>query len=70
MDITNMFLVGSMGDKIVIQIPPNRPLSKDEALNLAAWLVALASTNLEEDFEPILITLYGGVNHGHRKACL
>jgi hypothetical protein len=29
-------------------------MSKVDALLLAAWLVAMASTNVEEDFEPIL----------------
>lgn len=42
MDTANKFLVGSNGDKLVIQNTPRGPISKDDALVLAAWLVALA----------------------------
>jgi hypothetical protein len=50
----NMFSVGAKGDEIVIQVPPSSSLSKEEALMFAAWLVACATTNPEEDFMPIL----------------
>jgi hypothetical protein len=35
------FMVGARGDKIAI-IAMGREITKDQALNLAAWLVALA----------------------------
>ena len=40
-DTTNYSCVGGSGDQIVILAPPGR-CSKARALNLAAWLVALA----------------------------
>ena len=51
----NKWLVGAQGDQIVIGLPMRAArMSKVDALLLAAWLVAMASTNVEEDFEPIL----------------
>ena len=42
-DTTNNFLVGLLGNKVVIQRNVGwRALTKQEALNLAAWLVVLA----------------------------
>lgn len=40
-DTTNKFLVAVHGDDVVI-VNPRRRMDKDDALNLAAWLVALA----------------------------
>jgi len=51
-DIGNKWLVGSNGDSIVILNPPSR-LTKEEALVLAAWLVALADP-AGEDFTEIM----------------
>lgn len=43
MDTFNKFAVGVQGDKItVFNIVGPARISKDEALNLAAWLVSLA----------------------------
>lgn len=53
-DTSNLpFMVAMQGDKIVIMRPPTRPLTIDEALNLAAWLVAL-SDPLGERFNKML----------------
>jgi hypothetical protein len=42
-DKVNRFLVGVQGDQIRVMIPVhNAPLTKAEAINLAAYLVALA----------------------------
>lgn len=41
-DTTNKFMVSLHGDGIVMLRRPASQLSKAEALNLAAWLVALA----------------------------
>lgn len=41
----NRFLVSVICEMVVIFNPPRAPISKDEALNLAAWLVALADTD-------------------------
>ena len=38
----NKFFVGIQGDTIVLLKPVPQKLTKEEALNLAAWLVALA----------------------------
>jgi hypothetical protein len=42
-DTTNKFLVGATAGsgRIQIMMPPRPPLSPEDALNLAAWLVAL-----------------------------
>lgn len=42
MDTTNEFLVGSGGDGIVILRPPRGSITKEQALRLAAHLVAMA----------------------------
>jgi len=54
MDVSNQFMVGALGDKVVITLPPTRPLSKEEALTLAAWLVAIVTGDPEHVFQPIL----------------
>ena len=38
---SNHFLVGANGDRVSV-VRPTGVMSKDEALNLAAWIVALA----------------------------
>ena len=39
---TNTFLVAVRGeDELIVLSPPLKPITADEALNLAAWLVAL-----------------------------
>ena len=42
----NRFFVGARGfgddGEIVIMLPPRTPITKADALNLAAWLVAVA----------------------------
>jgi hypothetical protein len=51
---TNIFLVGGQGDDITIQsyLHIQKVLTRAQALNLAAWIVAIADTNNE--FEAIL----------------
>lgn len=50
MNTFNKFAVGCYQDQIVIAVPPKRaePLSKDDALNLAAWLVVMADLTSED----------------------
>lgn len=51
----NKWLVGRKGDQIVMGRPMEAArMTEREALELAAWLVATTSDNVEEDFEPIL----------------
>ena len=50
----NIFAVGALGDKVAILRPPPSYLSKEEALNLAAWLVALSTMDSEKEFLPLL----------------
>lgn len=45
-DTANRFLVGARGDDLVI-LRFARSVTKEEALNLAAWLVALADSKGE-----------------------
>ena len=49
----NLFAVGVQGDNVVILKPKTR-LTKDEALNLAAWLVVLSRFDFEKEFLPLL----------------
>jgi len=42
-DITNKYGVSLIGGSILIINPPKHKISKEEALVLAAWLVALAN---------------------------
>jgi hypothetical protein len=50
----NKFIVGSQGDLIVIGLPfRTARMSKSDALELAAWLVALAEDK-DGDFDKIL----------------
>ena len=54
MDTSNKYLVGVAGDgRLHLQMPPRGPMTKDEALLLAAWMVALADPGGER-FEKIL----------------
>ncbi len=51
----NKWIVGLQGDVVVVGLAMRAArMSKEDALLLAAWLVATASSNIEEDFEPIL----------------
>ena len=52
-DTMNRFGVGVQGDGVVIVMPPRGIISKDDAILLAAWLVALADP-LEDRFEKVL----------------
>lgn len=54
-DTTNTFCVSvrSNGDRIAF-FPPNHPISPDEALVFAAWLVALAEPNASFKFDEAL----------------
>lgn len=52
-DTLNRYMVAVGGDgKVQIMNPPRAPMTKEEALALAAWLVALADTN--DDFRQYL----------------
>ncbi len=53
MIILNVYGVGVKGDRIVILRPP-QVLTRCEAVNLAAWLVAMATTDYEAEFIPLL----------------
>ena len=54
-DTTNRFAVSAFGDGVAILNPPaaGEPLTRADALNLAAWLVALADP-LEDEFAAVL----------------
>lgn len=50
-DATNKFLVSSLSnDRIVLLNPPRGPMSQEDALVLAAWLVTLSMSS-PEDFQ-------------------
>jgi len=52
-DTFNKFMVAMKDDKIVMIRPPLQPITKEEALLLAAWIVALAEDN-EDEFQQVL----------------
>lgn len=42
-DTSNEFIVGAIGDDLTVMLAPRlQHISKDQALRLAAWLVAMA----------------------------
>ena len=51
-DPGNKFMVGVSGGRIVIHRPPHGTISNEDALNFAAWLVALADR--DDKFPAIL----------------
>lgn len=54
MEIFNRHGVGAMGERIVIMMPPREPMERDQALQLAAWIVSLADTTGGARFDEIL----------------
>ena len=56
MDAFNKHMVGVQNDNIVIVMPPRGPISKSDALMMAAWIVTLA-TNDDDDFAEYLIAV-------------
>lgn len=48
-DTFNQFAVGVRGDEIIIGRSPMPPLTRAEALNIAAWIVALADVDDQFD---------------------
>lgn len=57
-DTANRFMVGGLGDGFIIMRPPTGKLTKAEALNLAAYLVALAEEDAGE-FQQVLDAVQG-----------
>jgi len=49
----NEYMVGIAGDKIVIMMQPRAPMTRKQALGLAAWLVAIADPTVD-DFSNML----------------
>ena len=41
-DLGNNHLVGSNGQSVTVALPPRLPMTPDEAITLAAWLVLCA----------------------------
>lgn len=41
-DTTNRFMVGARGQQVVVTLLPMMPISRKDALNLAAWLAVIA----------------------------
>ncbi len=51
----NLFLVGAdVAGSVIILNPPRRPLLREEALNLAAWLVVMAGSDAGEEFRQLV----------------
>ncbi len=52
-DTFNKYIVGRHGKDVVIVNRPTGPMSPDDAMNLAAWLVSVAEHDASETFEEI-----------------
>jgi hypothetical protein len=53
-DTVNKHMVAIRPDGVYILNPPCGPISKDDAITLAAWLVALAGDHEGEELEEAL----------------
>ncbi len=53
-DCTNKYLVGANATHVTLVIPPVGPLTFDDALLLAAWLVAIAEQQASNTFDEVL----------------
>ena len=51
-DTFNKFMVAVRGEQVLLLRPPLAPMTKVDALNLAAWLVAVADD--EDTFDAVL----------------
>ena len=51
-DTMNKFMVAVRGEQVLLLRPPLAPMTKADALNLAAWLVAIADD--EDTFDAVL----------------
>ena len=57
----NKFLVGAQGDRIVVGLALRAArMTKEDALNLAAWLVTMSTTDVENDFLPLVKEIQNG----------
>ena len=54
LDTLNKFAVGGLGDSIVLLMPPQGPITSEDALVLAAYLVALAEPRASHPFADVL----------------
>ena len=54
MDTLNKFAVGALDKSVVVLIPPQGPVSPDDALLLAAYLVAIAEPSASHPFADVL----------------
>jgi hypothetical protein len=52
-DTANRFMVACQGDLVIVMAPPMLPMTRDFALNLAAYLVCMADP-LGERFAQVL----------------
>lgn len=51
-------MVAIQGDEILVMNPPRTPISREDALLLASWLVAIADP-MEEEFNAVLNAVKG-----------
>lgn len=57
-DTTNKFFVAARGDGVLVMSPPVRAIDKQDALLLAAYLVAMSMAT-EEEFAAVLAAVQG-----------
>lgn len=52
-DPMNKFMVGARGNGIIISLPPRGPITPNDALLLAAWLVLIAEPDADNTFTEV-----------------
>ena len=57
-DFGNKYRVGALGARVAILNPPRHPMTKEEALSLAAWLYAMV-TPTEQEWADVLHGVMG-----------
>ena len=58
-DCTNKHLVGTNATHVTTMTPPAGPMTFDDALSLAAWLVAVAEPHAQHKFDEVLEAVRG-----------
>lgn len=52
--IKNKYMVGVQGDMVVVGNPPRVPMTADDAMCFAAYLLTMAEGNAEREWEEVL----------------
>lgn len=59
-DTLNKHAVARQGDKVTVLFPPTKPLTPNEALVLAAYLVLMSEHDADNSFDVVLAAVAAG----------